>query len=57
MDGADYEAAILARTAQAVRVPFREISSGDWRPRLNDCHNNVDAWVMVDPSALPSKAG
>ena len=52
MDRADYEAAILTRLAQAVRVPFRQVSSGDWHPRPNDCHNNADAWVAVDASCV-----
>ena len=50
MDRAEYEASILARLDQAVRVPFRENPFKDWCPKPNDCHNNVDAWVVADPS-------
>ena len=47
---ADYEASILARLDQAVRVPFREVSLNNWRPGHNDCHNNVDTCVAANPS-------
>jgi hypothetical protein len=45
MDRAGYEATILARLGEGVRVPFRDVRVGEWQPVPNDCHNNVDTWV------------
>lgn len=45
MDRAEYEATILARVGEGVRVPFRDVNIGEWKPLPNDCHNNVNTWV------------
>lgn len=44
-----YFSGLMERESDAERVPFREVSRGDWSPKKNDCHNNVDYWVMHYP--------
>lgn len=30
-------------------MPFRQVSLGDWRPKVGDCHANVNIWVKANP--------
>lgn len=48
---ADYEASVCERLCQAAHVPFREVSLADWRPKVSDCHRNVDRWIEANPGA------
>ena len=48
---ADYEASICQRLRQAKRVPFRVVSLEGWRPKVGDCHRNVDKWVEANHGA------
>ena len=47
MDRAAYEVDICRRWPGAEKVPFRHVVMKDGRPRANECHPNVDAWVMT----------
>ena len=47
----DYEASICQRLCQAERVPFRSVSLEDWRPKVSDCHRNVDTWIEANRGA------
>jgi hypothetical protein len=49
MNHDSYFSELLERESDAERVPFRAVSRGDWSPKKNDCHNNVDYWVMHYP--------
>ena len=49
MTGAEYVADICKRLDQAERVPFRRVSPEGWRPKVAECHQNVDAWVKANP--------
>lgn len=40
---------LLQEESKADRVPFRAVSHGDFVPKKNDCHNNVDYWVAHHP--------
>ena len=40
---------LLERESEATKVPFRAVSHGDFEPKKNDCHNNVDYWVTHYP--------
>jgi hypothetical protein len=42
---------LLKRERKAVRVPFKAVSHGEFSPKKNDCHNNVDYWVTHHPQA------
>jgi hypothetical protein len=42
---------LIGREADSRTVPFRVVSHGAWSPKKNDCHNNVDYWVMNQPEA------
>ena len=33
---------LLEHEGDAARVPFRVVGHGDWAPKKNGCHNNVD---------------
>jgi hypothetical protein len=37
---------LLEREGEAVKIPFRAVTHGEWEPKKNDCHNNVDYWIM-----------
>ena len=41
----EYVEYLYGRRDEAVYVPRREISMGDWKPELNYCHDNVTVWV------------
>jgi|SRR5882762_3537594 hypothetical protein len=47
-----YETAICARLNEAEIIPFREVSIGEWRPKVAACHENVDAWVQSNPQSF-----
>jgi hypothetical protein len=40
---------LIEREGDAAKVPFREVSYGDWSPKKNNCHDNVDYWVTHHP--------
>jgi hypothetical protein len=44
-DYIEYFRRLYDRLPEALTVPFREVHLKDWKPALNDCHNNVDYWV------------
>lgn len=44
-----YVTSICARRADAVIVPFVEVSIGDWNPEIAQCHSNVDRWIEANP--------
>lgn len=45
----EYVASICARRADAVVVPFVEVSADGWSPEIAKCHLNVDRWVVLNP--------
>ncbi|WP_028227364.1 hypothetical protein [Paraburkholderia ferrariae] len=49
MERADYEAGICGRLPEAEAIPFRPVVMADGRPRISECHQNVDAWVAAHP--------
>jgi hypothetical protein len=44
---------LYQRRDQAVAVPFRDCSSTDFRPVMQDCHGNVDLWCRVRADHKP----
>ena len=40
---------LLERESEATGVPFRKVGYGEFEPKKNDCHNNVDYWVAHHP--------
>ena len=46
---ADYEASICQRLGQAEHVKFRAVSLPGGRPKVADCHCNVNIWVKENP--------
>lgn len=42
-------AELYARRETATPAPFRDVAIGDWSPRLQDCHANVEKWVNHHP--------
>lgn len=40
---------LLEREGDAGSVPLLVVSHGDWAPKKNDCHNNVDYWAAHYP--------
>jgi hypothetical protein len=46
MNSETYFRELLERESEAVKVPFKAIRRDEWEPKKNDCHNNVDYWVM-----------
>lgn len=49
MTRADYEKSVCARLDQAIPVPFKAVSTGDWSPKVAECHQNADTWVRANP--------
>ncbi|MGN4191789.1 hypothetical protein ACS0Y6_04025 [Burkholderia gladioli] len=49
MDRAAYEVDICRRLHEARVIPFRLVLMSDVRPRVSECHQNVDAWVAAHP--------
>jgi hypothetical protein len=47
-----YEEAICARLTEGEVVPFKEVSIGEWRPKVAECHGNVDTWVRSNPQTV-----
>ena len=41
MDRRGYEADICERWKEAEPIPFKEVSIGEWRPKVADCHRNA----------------
>jgi hypothetical protein len=39
----------------SIIVPAGEIDGGEWQPRLNDCHNNVDRWCAHNKEFKPAR--
>jgi hypothetical protein len=52
-----YETDICARLKEADVIPFREVSIGDWRPAVAECHQNVDRWVRSNPQSVAAVRG
>jgi hypothetical protein len=46
-----YETDICLRLKDAKIIPFREVAVGGWRPKVAECHENVDAWVQANPQS------
>jgi hypothetical protein len=38
---------LYRRRGKAVIVPFVEVTYEDWKPQHNDCHTNVNMWVLT----------
>lgn len=49
MDYDSYFRELLKGESKAAKVPFRTVSHGEFVPKKNDCHNNVDYWVAHHP--------
>jgi hypothetical protein len=52
MNRTEYEADICSRLRQSERIPFKQVSIGDWRPQMAQCHQNVDTWVKANTGAV-----
>ena len=50
---AEYEASICKGLRDAKPVPFKQVSHGDWRPEVGECHRNVDEWVAAHQGTAP----
>lgn len=48
-DQNEYFRQLYDRLGTALKVPFREVSFGEWKPAPNKCHDNVDYWVRHHP--------
>lgn len=44
----EYATLICDCRADAVNVPFAEVSIGDWKPEIAKCHANVNRWVAYN---------
>jgi hypothetical protein len=44
---------LFARVHQAAVLNWAEVSIGDWKPQLNECHGNVTELCAHDPSYTP----
>lgn len=45
----EYERDVCTRAEAGVRVSFIEASIGAWKPKVAECHENVDHWVKHHP--------
>jgi hypothetical protein len=52
MDPQAYVTAFCQRMHEARRVPFEDVSTGDWQPEVGHCHQNVAAWVERHPDHI-----
>lgn len=52
MNRADYKANVCGQLGQAKHVCFKEVSIGDWHPKVAHCHKNVDYWVKKKPNYI-----
>jgi hypothetical protein len=57
MNHETYFRELLERESEATKVPFRAVGHDEWEPKKNDCHNNVDYWVMHHPEVSARVAG
>lgn len=54
MDRDEYLRDICARSGRSVDVRFMpDAFIGDWKPKVGDCHANVDYWVRHHPDYAP----
>ena len=49
VDFEQYRSSICARLLKFELVPYRVVSSADWKPEASHCHANVDRWVKENP--------
>jgi hypothetical protein len=52
VDRTAYEADICRRLSEADVIPFRRVVMEDGRPRIGECHPNVDAWVAAHADCI-----
>lgn len=45
----EYERDVCARAEAAYDVPFIDASFASWKPKVAECHENVDHWVRHHP--------
>jgi hypothetical protein len=44
-----YGALLARQLKEAVAVPYRQVSVGNWAPEENKCHHNVATWIERNP--------
>ncbi|MGO4569331.1 hypothetical protein AB4Z52_30870 [Rhizobium sp. 2YAF20] len=50
----EYERDVCARSGAAVDVPFKpDVFIGNWKPKVAECHANVDYWVAHHAGYAP----
>ena len=52
MEYDSYFRELLKGGSKAAKVPFRAVRHGEFVPKKNDCHNNVDYWVTHHPGLV-----
>jgi hypothetical protein len=45
----EYFSKLFSRLSEAVPIRFSEVSLGEWKPKANECHQNVDFWIKGHP--------
>lgn len=57
MKRADYEAGICRRLPEGEAIPFRHVVMKAGRPRVGECHQNVEAWVAAHSDCTAVRGG